>query len=188
MKDVLASILSFLQTSGLLCGDIPPRDFYSDDILCIEDPVDIVRIGIRISHPGRHHQFQNILAGVSIGAHPRECYPTVPDMLLGILRRDTGAWEWAGDHPGHVVNLHATSSVPKYTDGWPVWLTFAQCPGAREDLIKSKTKEFDVYEDLLKKRRTDFWNSTYQEFIQRTWHPSRLPWCLDADEHRELFS
>ena len=128
-----------------------------------------------------------MIAGVSIGAHPRECYPTVPDMLLGILGRDTGTWEWAGDHPGCIINLHAADTFT-YKDGLPVWLTFAHCDGARKDLVTSKTKEFDLYEDVLKKQRIQFWESTYQEFIQTTWHPSRLEWCVDTDEYREIFS
>jgi hypothetical protein len=174
MKDVLSSILAFLQSSGLLAGRL-------------RDPVDVIRLGIKISYPGKRHRFENVVAGVSIGAHPRECQETVPDMLLGIIRWDTGAWEWAGDHPGHIVNLHADVTL-KHTEGWPVWLTFAHCPGAREDLVKSNTKEFDVYETILEQRRKKFWDSAYQEFIQTTWHPSRLAWCMDTDEHREIFS
>lgn len=187
MNDVVPSILTFLETSGLLNGQIPSEYFFKDDIVCVREPVDVVRLGIRHSHLSKTHPFPTMIAGVSIGAHPRECYPTVPDILLGILCRDTGTWEWAGDHPGHIINLHAVNEFT-YKDGFPVWLTFAHCPGAREDLIKSKTKEFDVYESIVSKQRILFWESTYEEFIRTTWHPTRLKWCVDTDEYCEIFS
>lgn len=185
MEAVIPSILAFLETSGIVSGRIPPKYFYCEDIVCVREPVDVVRLGIRHSHLAKTHPFPTMIAGVSIGAHPRECLQTVPDMLLGVLHETT--WEWAGDYPGCIINLHAADTFT-YKDGLPVWLTFAHCHGIREDLVTSKTKEFDVYEYVVAKRRIQFWESSYEEFIQTTWHPSRLQWCVDIDESREIFS
>ena len=186
MEAVIPSILAFLETSGVVSGHIPPKNFFCEDIVCVREPVDVVRLGIRHSHLAKSHPFPTMFAGVSIGAHPRECLQTVPDMLLGVLHETT--WEWAGDYPGCIINLHAADTFT-YKDGFPVWLTFAHhCHGAREHLIRSKTKEFDVYESVIAKRRIQFWESSYEEFIRTTWHPSRLEWCVDIDESREIFS
>ena len=40
---------------------------------------------------------------------------------------------------------------------------------------------------VVVRRTADFWDRSRQEFVERTWHPSRLmSWCLPFDEVREM--
>jgi hypothetical protein len=186
------NIVQFLESSGLVRGEIPPENFTCGGIRCVKDPVDAIRLGIREDHPASSSAFlagcrvEKIVACISIGAHPKECSVCVPDMLLGVLTPQK-TWRWAGTENGHVVNLHGGGGL-EVCDGWPVWLTYTRCDGPRRRLIRSKIQEIDVYKDVLARRRTEFWNASYEEFIRKTWHPSRLAWCMDTDEYREIFS
>ena len=177
MTTISERIVTFLETSGLLRGRIPPARFRAADICAVNDPVDAVTLGVRA-------QFSDefVLAGVSVGLHPRTCSVTVPDLLLGSVL--DGRWTWPTDEPGGVVNLHARR-VPLRVEGYPVFLTFAACAN---DKLRRTRPVVDVYEAVRRRTCARFWARAKEEFVARAWHPARLRWCLDVDEAREIFS
>ncbi len=183
---------TFLLESGLLDGCVPsldeyPEYWYKPDqftsrffgrISLVCNPIHAVCLSLQLKD--RHY------GGVSIG-YPK-CVPTLPDLLLGFITKD-GVWRWAADG-GCVVNLHAVDVDPAYPDGiaWPVWFTFGDCDGFRREIVLQKTPLFDLTDALRQHLCADFWAVAKQEFIQTTWAPHRLAWCLDTEEYNEIFS
>jgi hypothetical protein len=129
------------------------------------------------------------IGGISFGMYRH--FPTLlPDVLLGFVD-DVGRWHWAGGNHGEVFNLHALDgdvTFPADRDAWPVWFTFGDHAEYRTDLIASTQTHIDIYESHRRHARTEFWKRVTREFIETTWAPHRLSWCLDHEEYTELFS
>lgn len=175
-------IAKFLATTGLLHGRIPSLkrarrwDTYGFRA--------VVWHGIALVHAPAHAVCLSIaktpgyVGGVSIGT-PRGL-ASLPDVLVGFLD-EFGRWHWPGDH-GTAVNLHvAEGKFPSGLRCWPVWFTFGNYHGERELLIKG-SPSVDLSGHIAALERARFWEASKHEFIQKTWAPSRLSWCLDTED------
>ena len=181
-------IASFLERTGLLGGRIPSLDgapWFCDEFQAlVVDGIALVR------HPAHAIMMSIFGAGVAGGVCVGRAHglATLPDLLLGYVDR-VGAWHWGGGEYGLVVNLHHPTRVNFPCDTvWPVWFTFGDYQGDRENVVRSGQLLYDLSENLRKLRCEAFWGVAKEEFIRETWAPSRLPWCLDVDEYREIFS
>lgn len=198
--DIDRYLSEFLEGSGLLAGRVPrmptlPRytrnvlyyepfhAWLQSGIAMVETPVEAVSLQIYLQFQAPKPLY---IGGVSVGMGRFSLL--LPDMLLGFIDV-SGYWHWAGGHHGLVVNLHTKGEVifPP-TDAWPVWFTFADCEEYRKEFMWNQIEHIDIYESTRRTLRAAFWERTRQEFIEKTWAPDRLPWCLDHEEYAELFS
>lgn len=139
----------------------------------VKDPVHAVCLGM-CGAP--------VVGGVSIGRPP--CIETLPDLLLGIID-ESGEFKWAGGGYGEIVSLHSPKQA-NFVAGWPVFFTFGKHDGVRRRLIVSKKHSIDLSERRKKKTAIQFWGRSKKEFVEMTWAPHRLAWCLDWEESKAL--
>lgn len=164
--------------SSLACF-LDAHDFFCKTRPCTLSPEAIVEAGIFDDR---------IRFGLSIGYVP---YPTVPDYFLGVLD-DNGTWHWPNDRIGIMHNLHASrpcqwpTASGSNVSGWPIWLTIT-CHTTRNTLSQRRT-HVDIFALIQKQRCQRFWDLSFKEFIESTWHPSRLvTWCLDTEDASDFF-
>lgn len=163
---IFESCIRFLDECNFFATSIP---------LCtLQTPEQVVEHGIM--HP-------EVCAGISIG-HTR-IY--VPDVLLGYID-DQHRWHWADQEHACALNLHTCRQRVETPPGalWPVWLTITDCR-ARERL-QTVQPRIDLLRILQRDKARQFWEESLEEFIRVTWHPSRLHWCLDTDDHGFFYS
>lgn len=161
---ILESCIRYLDENNFFVTRIPR--------CVLGSPESVVETGIM--HP-------SMCAGISIG----RCRVSVPDVLLGFLDTD-GRWHWACPERRCCINVSVC--VRRCTppeESWPVWLTITDLQ-SRASLQKGPPY-IDVLRILMRYKRAQFWNDAFEEFIRTTWHPSRLDWCLDTEEHRDFF-
>ena len=181
-------IAAFLNSTGLLVGRIPSLDaapWFRDEFQAL-----VVGDIALVRHPAHAIMMSIFGAGIAGGVCVGRAHglASLPDLLLGYVDR-RGTWHWGGGEYGLVVNLHHPTRVNFPCDTvWPVWYTFGDYQGDREDVILGNRLTYDLTEDLRELRCRAFWDVAKEEFIRETWAPERLPWCLDVDEYREIFS
>jgi len=120
--------------------------------------------------------------GISVGMPPTETLPTVPDVLLAFIDV-RGNWHWPHvDRPGIAHNLHCVSSVNMPCGmSYPVWITVGNMKKRRQ--LMHRLKHVDIFGYILHNRRQMFWRISFREFIETTWHPSRVQaWCFDQED------
>ena len=120
--------------------------------------------------------------GITIGTYTRRTLPTVPDLLLGFIDTD-GTWHWP-IKPGVAHNLHHDQLVPVPRQSkhpmYPVFLTIGNV-AVRRRIMKRK-RHIDLFAYTLQIKRDLFWKVSFQEFIEMTWHPTRVEaWCFDEE-------
>lgn len=187
-------IVHFLQTSGLLHGNIPlltaEHEFYdlgfkacvTDHIVYTYEPAHAIIASIWLSHPKRN---QPKIGGISVhnlhmNAYKNHQY-TLPDLLLGFISPD-GKWHWPlAECDGVACNLrNYYYDVKMPAKAWPVFFT---CSDYEYSALGSN--HVDLTPWIARGVCRMFWNLAYKEFIAKTWAPERLAWCLDHEEARE---
>lgn len=161
---ILESCIRFLDSYNFFVTRIPR---------CIlQCPERVVELGIM--HP-------DVCAGISLG----RSRVGVPDILLGFVDI-RGRWHWASTYCS--INLHskvpATATFPD-VPAWPVWLTITDLPSRKR--LAHGPPSIDMLAILARYTRARFWDAAFEEFIRTTWHPTRLHWCLDTDDHDDFF-
>jgi len=124
--------------------------------------------------------------GVSIGRPPRKTYASVPDLVLAFVAMD-GSWLWP-IRSGVAHNLHVTGA-PMLTmppmcgeKAYPIWITVGNMRHRKR--LCTRQKHIDMFGYILQKRRTLFWEISFREFIETTWHPERVcAWCFDTEDN-----
>jgi hypothetical protein len=119
--------------------------------------------------------------GISIGVPPDDTFPTVPDVLLAFIDVECGRWYWPKSS-GVAHNLHCPSSVSMpCAKAYPIWITVGDMK-QRKRLIQ-RMKHIDIFGYILQNRRCMFWKMAFREFIETTWHPTRVKsWCFDQED------
>lgn len=141
----------------------------------VKDPIHAVCLGI-VDAP--------VVGGLTFGTPG--CIETLPDLLLGVVD-GSGTFRWAGGGYGEIVSLHSGRRPSFGSDGWPVWFTFASHDGLRQDLISSGQHVVDLSEHWRRRKALEFWDTSKKEFVEMTWAPCRLAWCLEWDEYSDIF-
>lgn len=163
---MFSSLAKFLDAHDFFCNTRPST----------LSPEAIVELGI---------SNDRIHFGLSVGHIP---YPTVPDYFVGVID-EHGTWHWPNDQIGIVHNLHSSRACQwpsTLVSGWPVWLTIT-CHTTR-DRLRRRCTHVDLFALIQKQRRQHFWDLSFKEFIESTWHPSRLvTWCLDTEDASDFF-
>ena len=187
----MEKVVQFVECSGLLHGRIPsPQrqwcefDFVGDvyeSIGFAKHPAHIVAMDIWLSHPKRVCKTP-FIGGISVGRVPAVY---VPDMLLGFIDV-SGRWHWPLRESCVFCNLHDCNAriLPPPTEAWPVWFTCTYKP--MRDMLVMRRRHFDATIQMRRRVCARFWNAALEEFIQKTWAPSRLTWCLDHEEIRDI--
>lgn len=175
-------VAEFLFASGLLGGALfgKPTDPAN------EGPCPVFGNVALVSRPWyawifrnqRNRLHERFVAGVVAIGRQKAFY--WPDALLGFVG-PRGEWIWPTGEPGVILGPRAIHRAIAPDVGWPVWFT---CAHYEDHRAMERRGSMDVFETRRRAQLRAFWDASLQEFVAKTWHPSRLMWCLD---HEEIF-
>jgi len=194
MDVILRAAVRTLHATGITSGVVPDGPCRHGDVAFVMHPGDAVE---------QWYEDKTLLAGVSIVDHTTHIgnHGLPVDVLLGWIEPTSKMFRWAFQNTNalpvpllsrqNMLDILAdiVNNVPLTAS--PVWLTIGDI-AVRDEVLRAPDTwpcVADVYDDMLAaERRAHFWSITYEEFIQRTWHPARVfQWCLDSAEQAELF-
>jgi hypothetical protein len=194
MDAILHAAVRTLRAAGITDGVVLTEEFRHGSVVVVKHPGDAVE---------RWYEDKTLVAGVSVVNDvgiPFKIRDMPADVLLGWVNPGSRTFRWAFRNEQALpvplrapfdlfdVCMDLMNNVP--LSAMPVVLTVGDIT-LRDKVMKSPEpwpRMVDIFDDVLAaERRANFWSVTYEEFIRRTWHPSRMcDWCLDLHERAEV--